>query len=127
MIRVTVEYTDNLGPEADIPALLRKMAAMLRSQRPDLAPHEVRVAGQRLTDYVVGDVGDHWAWLEASVCTPSGEPHDDGLLERQIGLIDAHFAELYLRRSIAITIRAQAVAEDVLEHIHAKPETADEF
>ena len=126
MIRITVEYTDNLGPEADIAALLRKMAAMVREERPELAPHEVRVAAHRLTEFVIGDVGDHWAWLEASVYGPD-EPDGEGMRERLLAQIDAHFAELYARRSICVAVRPQAVPEDVCERIHEKPATADDF
>ena len=126
MIRITVEYTDNLGPEAEIGTLLRKMAALVREERPELTAQEVRVAGHRLTEFVIGDVGDHWAWLEASVCGPD-EPNGEAVRERLLTLIDAHFAELYPRRSIYVAVRPQPAPEDVIERIHEKSAAADDF
>ena len=127
MIRVTVEYTDNLGPEADIPALLRKMAAMVRAERRDLAAHDVHVAAHRLTEFVIGEAGDNWAWLEAGVRLPAAEADGAGIRARLLALIDAHFAELYPRRSICVSVRPTPAAEDVLEHAHVKSATADDF
>jgi len=54
MINVTVTYTDNLGPEADIPGLLRKIAA--RWRRITATSRWSRSIGAlRLTDFVVGE------------------------------------------------------------------------
>src|SRR5580704_15975127 len=70
MISITLEHTDNLGPEADIPALLVKLAQRLETAR--LEPGTlVRVGARALTDYVVGQ--SDWASLSAMIRVPAAE------------------------------------------------------
>ena len=55
MMNVTVAYTDNLGPEADIPRLLHKIAARLEADYGHESMVGVCIGAMRLTDFVVGD------------------------------------------------------------------------
>src|SRR5690242_15642591 len=103
MISVILEYTDNLGPEADIPALLVKLAARREPAR--LAPGElVRVGARALTEYVVADPS--CASLSARIETPAAglEAWTPELFDALAALIEDHFDELYARRSIAISV-----------------------
>src|SRR5271165_6988859 len=53
MINVTVTYTDNLGPEADIPGLLRKIARRLEADFGRESMVGMCIGALRLTDFIV--------------------------------------------------------------------------
>jgi len=127
MISVTLEYTDNLGPEADVPALLVKLAERLEAAR--LAPGLlVRVGGRVLTEYVVGD--EDWASLTAAVRAPRGQldAFKAGLFDELADLIDDHFGELYARRSIAVAVTLDVFgSEGLFERTHPRPASSESF
>src|SRR5208283_1627771 len=50
-----VEYTDNLGKEAAIPALLEKIAAKFRDSNGVFPTGGIRVRAIRLAEYVIAD------------------------------------------------------------------------
>jgi 5-carboxymethyl-2-hydroxymuconate isomerase len=127
MISVTLEYTDDLGPEADVPALLVKLADRLEAAR--RAPGTlVRVGARALTEYVVGE--SDWASLSATIRVPAAEvetfrtEHFDDLA----ALIEAHLGELYARRSIALSVALDVLGREALyERRHPRPASADSF
>ena len=127
MISITLEHTDNLGPEADVPALLVKLAARLEAAR--LAPGTlVRVGARALTEYVVGE--SDWASLSATIRVPVAEvdAFRAALFDDLAGLIEAHFAELYARRSIALSVALDVLGREALyERRHPRPASADSF
>jgi 5-carboxymethyl-2-hydroxymuconate isomerase len=127
MISITLEHTDNLGPEADVPALLVKLAGRLEGAR--LAPGTlVRVGARALTEYVVGE--SDWASLSATIRVPAAEVEAfrAELFDDLAALIDAHFAELYARRSIALSVALDALGrEGLYERRHPRPASADSF
>jgi 5-carboxymethyl-2-hydroxymuconate isomerase len=127
MISITLEHTDNLGPEADIPALLVKLAARLERAR--LAPGTlVRVGARALTEYVVGE--SDWASLSATIRIPAPEvdAFKAELFDDLAALIEAHFAELYARRSIALSVALDVLGREALyERRHPRPASADSF
>jgi 5-carboxymethyl-2-hydroxymuconate isomerase len=127
MISITLEHTDNLGPEADVPALLVKLAEHLEAAR--LAPGTlVRVGARPLTDYVVGE--SDWASLTAAIRAPVGEleTFKAGLFDELAQLIEDHFDELYARRSIAISVALDALGREALyERRHPRPASAESF
>lgn len=127
MISITLEHTDNLGPEADIPALLVKLAERLEAAR--LAPGTlVRVNARPLTEYVVGE--GEWASLSAAIRVPAAdlEAFKTGLFDDLAQLIEAHFAELYARRAIALSVALDILGREALyERRHPRPASAETF
>ena len=127
MISVTLEYTDNFGPEADIPALLVRLAERLEGAR--LAPGIlVRVGARALTECVVGD--EDWASLTAAIRAPAAEleAFKGGLFDELADLIDDHFDELYARRSIAVAVTLDVLGrEGLFERKHPRPASAESF
>jgi 5-carboxymethyl-2-hydroxymuconate isomerase len=127
MISIVLEYTDNLGPEADVPALLVKLAAHLETARLP-AGVLVRVGARALTEYVVGESG--WASVSALIRAPATEleTFKTQLFDELAGLIEAHFAELYARRSIAICVALDVLGREALhERRHPRPAAAESF
>jgi 5-carboxymethyl-2-hydroxymuconate isomerase len=127
MISITLEHTDNLGPEADIPALLVKLAQRLEAAR--LEPGTlVRVGARALTDYVVGQ--SDWASLSAMIRVPAAEVErfKAELFDDLAQLMEAHFAELYARRSIALSVALDVLGREALyERRHPRPASAERF
>ena len=68
MIRLTLEFTDNLGPEADMAALLRKLDARLRQA--DAGDAHILVAARLLTDYVADIAHGGWATVILTLRAP---------------------------------------------------------
>jgi 5-carboxymethyl-2-hydroxymuconate isomerase len=127
MIRATVTYTDQLGPEADIQALLVKLAERLRQAAPP--DQTVMVGAQRLTEFVVAGEGA-WDSLSATVRVPAKllPGFRDGVLGDLFVIADVHFAELYARRAIALSFELAAVSEEnVVERLHRLAPTAETF
>jgi 5-carboxymethyl-2-hydroxymuconate isomerase len=127
MISITLEHTDNLGPEADVPALLVKLAEWLEAAR--LTPGTlVRVDARALTEYVVGEAD--WASLSATIRVPAAqvETFRAQLFDELAALIEAHFAELYARRSIALSVALDVLGREALyERRHPRPASAESF
>ncbi len=126
MISVILEYTDNLGPEADVPALLVKLAERLEASR--LAGVLVRVGARPLIEYVVGE--SDWASLSATIRVPAAqlEAFKSGLFDTLTELIEDHFSELYARRSIALSIALDVLGREALfERRHPRPAAAESF
>jgi hypothetical protein len=127
MISVSITYTDNLGPEADIAALLATLAAKVREIA---APDEpILVGAQRLAEYVVpGDVDR--AALSAVVKVPAAmlATFRDGPLGELFAIVERHFAELYPHRSIILSFELAAASEEnAIERLHRVAPTADRF
>ena len=127
MITVSLQHTDNLGPEADIPALLRKLADRLREA--DGLPDElVRVGAIALTDYVVA--GAEWAAVTVAIRAPADKlaALKDGLFAALADLTDLHFAELYAWRSIVLGFELDVQGrEGFLERRHPRPASAARY
>jgi 5-carboxymethyl-2-hydroxymuconate isomerase len=127
MISITLEHTDNLGPEADIPGLLVKLAQRLETAR--LEPGMlVRVGARALTDYVVGE--SDWASLSVMIRVPAAEAarFKAELFDDLARLMEAHLAELYARRSIAISVALDVLGREALyERRHPRPASAERF
>jgi 5-carboxymethyl-2-hydroxymuconate isomerase len=127
MISITLEHTDNLGPEADVPGLLVKLAERLEAAQ--LAPGAlVRVGAHAFTEYVVGPAD--WASLSATIRVPAAELERfrTQLFDELAGLIEAHFAELYARRSIALSVALDVLGREALyERRHPRPAAAESF
>jgi 5-carboxymethyl-2-hydroxymuconate isomerase len=127
MITVSLQHTDNLGPEADIPALLRKLADRIRAAE-GFESELVRIGALALTDYVVA--GAEWAAVTLAIRVPANKlgAMKDGLFEALANLADLHFAELYAWRSVVLGFELDVLGrEDFLERRHPRPAEAARY
>jgi 5-carboxymethyl-2-hydroxymuconate isomerase len=119
MIRLTLEFTDNLGPEADMPALLRKLDARLRAA--PIGETHVLAAMRVLTDFIAPGPGGGWASVILALRAPASlEPVASACAADLFDLADAHLAELYLRHSIVVSLQLDLTPGAPLERRHAK-------
>jgi 5-carboxymethyl-2-hydroxymuconate isomerase len=126
MIRVTIEYTDDLGPEADVPALLEKLSARLGEGAPPEAL--IRVGAHSIRDYVVAE--DAWTSVTVLVRVDPGKLDEfkASRFNEIVELAEAHFAELYGRRSIDLCFELDVIGrEGLVERRHPRPADAEPF
>ena len=121
MIRLTLEHTDNLGPEADLPALIGIFHERLRAA--PIGGAHVLVEARVLVDYVAASEDGAWATVMLTLGAPASlesavVPFRDTLL----ALTEAHLAELFPRNSIVIVSRLELHADATeAERRHARP------
>jgi hypothetical protein len=101
MIRVTVEHTRDLGPEADIPGLLEKIGRLLASHGPPIAGEHLLVCAREIRDFVPIEGG--WETLHGRIAASpaAAGAFAGGLLEELTALAERHLGELLSRRSVA--------------------------
>ena len=71
-----------------------------------------------------------WASLSATIRVPAAEVEDlrAALFDDLAVLIEAHFAELYARRSIALSVALDVLGREALyERRHPRPASANSF
>jgi 5-carboxymethyl-2-hydroxymuconate isomerase len=127
MINVTVTYTDDLGPEADMPALLRKIAARLEADYGRESMVGVCIGAVRLTDFIVGDGRPGWASVTVSVRLPEDRLEElrEHLLQDLPALVETHLADFYVSRSLTISIELMPVApRNVVGRINIGPSSS---
>ncbi|MGE5148148.1 MAG: 5-carboxymethyl-2-hydroxymuconate Delta-isomerase, partial [Candidatus Eiseniibacteriota bacterium] len=101
-----VEYTDNLGPEADIPGFLRKVNEVLMAQNGVYPTGGIRARAIKLTDYYVADGAEDDAFVHATFKYGAGRSEAttkrtaDALFE----MMKAHFAALFAKRYLALSM-----------------------
>ncbi|HTK36527.1 MAG TPA: 5-carboxymethyl-2-hydroxymuconate Delta-isomerase [Caulobacteraceae bacterium] len=106
MAHAVVEWTDNLEGDADIRGLLELIAAEMRAADGVFPWAGIRVRGIRLTDYVIADGKADDAFVNITVLMGAGrsaafkQQFFSQLFER----IKTHFAELYERRYLALSL-----------------------
>jgi 5-carboxymethyl-2-hydroxymuconate isomerase len=124
MLNVTVTYTDNLGPEADIPALLAKIAARLEADFGRESMAGVCIGAARLADFVVGDGRADWASVAVVARLPADRvaPLRERLLEDLTTLVEAQLADFYRGRSLTIWVELVPVeAGNVVARLNLGP------
>jgi 5-carboxymethyl-2-hydroxymuconate isomerase len=106
MINVTVSYTDNLGPEADIPALLARIAARLGADFGEESMVGVCIGAVRLGDFIVGDGRAGWASVAIVARLPSDRLSElrERLLTDLTALAETQLADFYRGRSLTISV-----------------------
>ncbi len=113
MPHLIVEYTDNLAAEGDIPGLLRKLAARLAESGGVFPIGGIRVRAIRLTEYVIADGQDDYAFVNATARIGPGRP--DAFKQEFFGavfdVIKAHFADLFERRYLALSLYVEEADE----------------
>ncbi len=112
MINVTVTYTDNLGPEADMPGLLRKIAARLERDYGHDSMVGVCIGAVRLTDFHVGDGRADWASVDIAARLPADRLAElrEQFLQDLPGLVEAHLVDFYDRRSLTVSVELTPTA-----------------
>ena len=130
MINVTVTYTDNLGPEADIPSLLRRIAARLEADYGRESMVGVCIGATRLADFIVGDGRPDWASVTLRARLPADRLEDlrERLLQDLTSLVETHLVDLVIDRSLTISVELSPIApQDVVSRIRVKPGRASIF
>jgi len=130
MINVTVAYTDNLGPEADMPALLRRMAARLEADFGHDSMVGVCIGALRLTDFIVGDGRPDWGSVTVTAKLPADRLDElrGRLLQDLTALVETHLADFYVRRSLTISIElVPSEDQNVVGRIHMGPAPGESF
>jgi 5-carboxymethyl-2-hydroxymuconate isomerase len=113
MPHITVEYTANLKRDADIPALLAKINAVMIAQGSVFPVGGIRSRAIELTDYRVADGGADDAFVHVTVKIGGGRDEAvkkqafDALFET----IKAHFADLYAQRYLALSMEIAEFSE----------------
>lgn len=106
MAHLTFEYTRNIAAEAHIPALLRKANETLLAQGDVYPIGGLRSRAIELADWCMADGAADYAFVHATLKIGAGRSREirqrtgDALFE----MMKAHFAELYARRYLALSL-----------------------
>lgn len=108
MAHATVEWTDNLAGDVDIPALLGLIAAEMRERADGVFPvGGIRVRGVRISDFVIADgTGADDAFIDIRVLMGAGRDAAfrtrffDGLFAR----VRDQLGDLFDRRPLALSM-----------------------
>lgn len=106
MPHLYIEYTSNIKPEADIPALLKKVNDTLLSH-PDIIPiGGLRSRAMELTDYLIADGSEDDAFVHATLKLGGGRSEEDKqkLCDDVFDAIKAHLADLFEKRYLALSM-----------------------
>ncbi|MGA3156851.1 MAG: 5-carboxymethyl-2-hydroxymuconate Delta-isomerase [Steroidobacteraceae bacterium] len=106
MPHLIVEYTDNLKAEGDIPGLLRKANQALIAQGGVFKPGAVRSRAVELKDYCMADGAADYAFVHATLKIGAGRTSAEkaAACTALFEMMKAHFAELYARRYLALSL-----------------------
>lgn len=113
MAHAVVEWTSNLEGEADIRGLLELIAAAMRNSGGVFPRGGIRVRAIRLDDYVIADGKADDAFVNVTVKMGAGRSAEfkkvffTDLFEQ----IKTHFAELYTRRFLALSLYVEEADE----------------
>jgi 5-carboxymethyl-2-hydroxymuconate isomerase len=127
MPHFTVEYTDNIKADADIPTLLRKVNDTIIAQDGGgvFPPGGTRSRAIELSDYRVADGAEDYAFVHATLKIGIGrtELQKRRVCEALFEVIKAHFAALFERRYLALSMELYEYAESATykhNNIHAR-------
>jgi 5-carboxymethyl-2-hydroxymuconate isomerase len=128
MPHLTFECTDNIYDAAAMPALLKKANAVLIGQGGVYPTGGIRARAFRVVDYCVADGSQDDAFVHATLKIGSGRTPEakqktgDALFR----MMTAHFAELYARRGLALSLEIAEFSEAGTwkqNNIHARYKT----
>lgn len=117
MPHLTVEYSANLRAEGDVPGLLQKLAGCLIGLRADGKPvypaGGVRVRAYEAVDYCIADGSIDAAFVNATLRIGGGRSREAvrATGEALFEVIKAHFAALFERRGLALSLYIDEVNE----------------
>jgi len=108
-----LEYTDNIKGEADIPGLLRKVNETLIRFSHIFPIGGIRSRAIELHDYVVADGSQDDAFVHATLKIGAGRSEADkkAVGDALFGVIKEHFASLYERRGLALSMEIYEFSE----------------
>ena len=113
MPHVTVEYTANLKPDADIPGLLASINGVLIAQGGVFPIGGIRSRAIELTDYRIADGAADDAFVHVTVKIGAGR--DESVKKRAFDAlfeaIKAHFAVLHAKRYLALSMEIAEFSE----------------
>ena len=106
MAHAIVEWTSNLEGTADIHGLLQLIARHMREAGDVFPWGGIRVRAIRLDDYVIADDRGEDAFVHITVKMGAGRPASfkKTFYNELFEAIKAHFSELYVRRSLALSL-----------------------
>lgn len=106
MPHIIVEYTDNLGEEADIPNLPKKVNSVLISHNDIFPTGGIRSRAIELQDYRVADGAENDAFVHTILKIGSGRSDVDKkeVCDELFEVIKGHFAYQFGRRYLAISM-----------------------
>jgi len=117
MPHLTIDHSGNLGPDADMPGLCRKLAQCLIAQRADGQPvypiGGVRVRAFAADAWCIGDGALDATYVHASMKVGAGRSPEtlratgDAIFE----IMKAHFAALYARTGVALSLEVEEFGE----------------
>lgn len=101
-----LEYTDNLGPEADIKGLLAKVNEVLIAQGGVYPTGGIRSRAIKLTEYSVADGKADDAFVHGTLKIGAGrsEAVKKRTCDALFDMIKAHFAALFAKRNLALSM-----------------------
>lgn len=113
MPHLTFEVTDNIYAEADVPALLKAANAVLIAQDGVYPTGGIRARAIRLSDYCVADGSADDAFVHATLKIGSGRSPEakQKTGDDLFALMCAHFAGLYARRGLALSLEIAEFSE----------------
>jgi len=120
-----LEYTDNLKPDARIPELLAKVNGVLIAEGDVFPVGGIRSRAIALTEYRIADGAADYAFVHARLKIGAGR---SAAVKRRVSealfeTMKAHFAELFARRYLALSLELIEFGEaGTLKHnnIHAR-------
>jgi 5-carboxymethyl-2-hydroxymuconate isomerase len=101
-----IEYTDNLRAEGDVPGLLPKINQLLIAQTGVFPIGGIRSRAIELKDYCMADGADDYAFVHVTLKIGAGrdETVKKKACDALFDLVKQHFAELYARRYLALSM-----------------------
>lgn len=113
MPHLTFECTDNIYDAAALPALLKRANEVLIAQDGVYPTGGIRSRAIRLTDYCVADGSADDAFVHATLKIGSGRSPDakQRTGEALFHLMTEHFADLYARRGLALSLEIAEFSE----------------
>jgi len=109
MAHAIVEYTDNLGPEADIKGLLVEIAKTMAETDGIFPVGGIRVRAIKLEDYVVADGAADDAFVNIEVRMAAGRPEvfKEQFFDALFEMAKTHFAPIAAKRFFALSMYVQ--------------------
>lgn len=113
MPHVIIEYTDNLTGETDIPALLEGIHGVLIGHADVFPIGGIRSRALALHDYRVADGQEDDAFVHVTLKIGAGRSDEvkKTVGDELFGVVRAHFAELFARRYLALSMELQEFSE----------------
>jgi len=112
MPHLVIQYTDNIEPQAEMALLCRKLADVLVAQRDAEGKQVFPIGGTRVLAYpskhhAVADGKGDYAFVYLNLRIAAGR--SAGAIERAgealIGAVQVHFAPIFAKRAIGITLQ----------------------